>query len=260
MTQHKGGDFTNLCELHFQMAEGIETSAIKDVYNILELCILFTDILDDIEDGDETKWGIERNILLNASTSLISILFIELKRLEMPYQNEVIMLFYNYLLQAADGQHHDLTNNIISEEAYLGVVKKKSGSLIALACTLGQTLANGKYEEKLEKCAHYIAIVAQLRNDYEDLLGMQKDISMKKRTLPILYLLQYESPMFDELRAHYIKQTDSTTDTHITSQQIEASGLPIYMHLMTLKYHRLAMDLLQQLYPDKDISIFRQYI
>ncbi len=242
------------------MNGGNETTSINKSIHLLELWILFTDIIDDIEDGDEAKWGIDRNILVNASTALISIVLLELQKLTLPYHSEVMRLFCHYLLQATDGQHHDLTNQITSEEIYLDVVKQKSGSLIALACMLGETLATGKQTAALVSCAHYIAIVAQLNNDYADLLGLQRDLIMKKRTLPILYLLQYENSMFDNLRTYYKQQTSTKTNIYITSQQIEASGLPIYVYLMKSKYRNLAFELLQQLYPTQDVSIFEQLI
>lgn len=260
LEQYEGGIFGELCKLHFQMNNGVETKDVKEVLDLLELWVLFTDILDDVEDGDEAKWGRECNILVNSSTALISIVLLELQKLAMPHQNEVIRLFSSYLLQATDGQHHDLLNQITSEETYINVIKKKSGSLIALACTLGETLATGKFTPELETSAYYTSIVAQLSNDYEDLLGMQRDVIAKKKTLPILYLLQYEDSMFDELRAYYRQQERKAMTTRITFQQIEASGLPIYIHLMKLKYRNLAFDLLQQLYPNKDISKFEQYI
>lgn len=191
LDQHEGGDFSGLSKLHFQMNGGTLTKSIEEVFNLLELWILFTDIVDDIEDGDESKWGIDGNILLNASTALVSIVLLELEKLEIPYKSEVTRLFCHYLLQAVDGQHHDLMNKITSEEMYIDVVKKKSGSLIALSSTLGAVLATGKYTTKLEMSAHYIAIVAQLKNDYNDLLNLQRDLQVKKE--PCLYYIYYNS-------------------------------------------------------------------
>lgn len=260
LDQHEGGDFSDLSKLHFQLNGGILTKSIQEVFNLLELWILFTDIVDDIEDGDESKWGIEGNVLLNASTAFVSIVMLELQKVEIPYKSEVTRLFCHYLLQAVDGQHHDLINEITSEEMYEAVVKKKSGSLIALSSLLGEVLATGKYTAKLEMSAHYIAMVAQLNNDYGDLLNLQRDLQDKKRTLPILYLLQYEDSAFDELRLYYSQHGDSTMNICITPQQIEASGLSIYMHLLQSKYRNLALELLKEIYPTHDVSLFKKYI
>lgn len=260
LDQHEGGDFSDLSKLHFQLNGGILTKSIQEVFNLLELWILFTDIVDDIEDGDESKWGIEGNLLLNASTAFVSIVMLELQKVEIPYKSEVTRLFCHYLLQAVDGQHHDLINQITSEEMYVAIVKKKSGSLIALSSLLGEVLATGKYSEKLEMSAYYIAMVAQLNNDYGDLLNLQKDLQNKKRTLPILYLLQYEDSAFDELRLYYSQQVDSTKNMWISPQQIEASGLSIYMHLLQSKYRNLALELLKEIYPTQDVSLFQKYI
>ncbi|MEK5333710.1 MULTISPECIES: polyprenyl synthetase family protein [unclassified Lysinibacillus] len=260
LDQHEGGDFSGLSKLHFQMNGGTLTKSIEEVFNLLELWILFTDIVDDIEDGDESKWGIDGNILLNASTALVSIVLLELEKLEIPYKSEVTRLFCHYLLQAVDGQHHDLMNKITSEEMYIDVVKKKSGSLIALSSTLGAVLATGKYTTKLEMSAHYIAIVAQLKNDYNDLLNLQRDLQVKKRTLPLLYLLQFEDSAFDELRLYYRQQGNATTKICITKQQIVDSGLHVYVHLIQSKYLNLALDLLKEVYPTQNVEIFKQYI
>lgn len=260
LVQHEGGIFSQLCKLHFQMNDGIETKDIRKVFYLLELWVLFTDIVDDIEDGDEEKWGVNQNILLNASTALISIVFLELQKLSIPFRDEVRQLFCHYLISATDGQHHDLINQIQSEETYIDVVKRKSGSIIALACTLGETLAKGNHRVKLEACAHNIAIVGQLNNDFEDLLGKQTDIYARKRTLPLLYLLEYEDPMFDKLRQYYMEPIHTTNKIYINTDQIVASGLPIYMDFMKSKYRNNAFELLHQLYPYHDISKFEKFI
>lgn len=257
-SKQEKSDFSQLSRLHFQINGGQETSSTEEVFKILDLFILITDILDDIEDDDVEKWGFKYNLLVNGSTALISILLLELQKIKIPYQNEVLRLFFIYLLSATDGQHHDLTNQIISEKDYFDMVEKKSGSIIALACTLGETLATGKVTTGLETYAQYVSIIAQVRNDYEDLLGKQRDLISKKRTLPILYLLQDENPIFNHLREYY--STDKSLDFSISVSQIEKSGLTIYIDFIMLKYRSLAFNLLQILYPEQDISKLEQLI
>ncbi|SEN75462.1 transcriptional regulator [Paenisporosarcina quisquiliarum] len=256
--QKEKSGFSQLSRLHYQINGGIETASTEEVFRMLDLFILITDILDDIEDDEVKKWGYEYNLLVNGSTALLSIILLELQQIKLPYQNEVLRLFFNYLLSATDGQHHDLTNQIISEKEYFDIVKKKSGSIIALSCTLGQTLVTGKITLGLETYAQHVAIIAQIRNDYEDLLGKQKDLLSKKRTLPILYLLQYEDPMYDHLRDYY--STNKSLDFSISVNEIEKSGLTIYLNLITLKYRNLALELLQSLYPEQDLSKLEQLI
>ncbi len=48
-----------------------------------------------------------------------------------------------------------------------------SQNLNCISLLLGEVLATGKYIEKLEMSAHYIAMVAQLNNDYGDTLNLQ---------------------------------------------------------------------------------------
>lgn len=253
-------DFRKLSRLHFQLNGGIETDNIEEVFEILDLFILLTDILDDIEDKDIEKWGMEYNLLVNSCTALTGIIVLELQKKDFPYKEKILYLFFNYLISATDGQHHDLTNQITSEEVYFNVVKKKSGSILALACTLGEVLATGKFRPELEKYAHYISIIAQLNNDYEDLLNKQKDLLLKKKTLPILYLLQYEDPMFNQLQDYYRSDTSEHSAIHISLNQIEESGIEVYINLIKLKYRKLSIDVLKNLYPNQEITTLEQII
>lgn len=258
LKRQENSDFSQLCRLHFQINGGKETSAIEEVFKVLDLFILIADILDDIEDEDIEKWRSDYNLLVNGSTALIGIILLELQEIKIPYQDVVLRLFFKYLLSATDGQHHDLKNLITSEEMYIDVVKKKSGSLISLSSSLGQILATGKSSVELRKYAQYVSIVAQIKNDYEDLLGEQKDLLSKKRTLPILYLLQYEDEMFDQLRDYY--NSNKILNFKIDVKKIEDSGLEVYINFMISKYRKLAIDILKTIYPGKDLSKIKQLI
>lgn len=185
---------------------------------------------------------------------------LELNSLDFPFRRETVQLFFQYLVRAADGQHHDLLNNVVTEDTQIKIIMKKSGSLIALACTLGEILATGKYREEIEECAYYIGVIAQLNNDYEDLMTQQKDIGMKKINLPILYLLKDLDPMFTALREFYQDQHNVIPPNNITHEELEACGLPIYISFMKSKYRQLAMNLLKELYPRTDILRFEKYI
>lgn len=252
--------FSELSKLHFQLSGGVETESINKIFKLLDLSIIFTDIIDDIEDKEITKWGKEENILINASTALMSIVMLELNSLDFPFRRETVQLFFQYLISAADGQHHDLLNNVVTEEIQIKITMKKSGSLIALACTLGEVLATGKYREGLEECASYMGVIAQLNNDYEDLMTQQKDIGMKKINLPILYLLKDLNPMFTALREFYQDQYNVIPPIYIAHEELEACGLPIYISFMKSKYRQLAIDLLNELYPKTDILHFEKFI
>lgn len=262
LQRQEKSSFKELSKLHFHFNGGKETDTTESVFRILDLFILLTDILDDIEDDDVEKWGIDYNLLVNSSTALYSIIMLELQSIETPYKHEIMSLFSNYLLKATDGQHHDLTNQVTSEEMYFDVVKKKSGSIMALSCTLGETLAIGKYRKELETFAHYVAIIAQIRNDFEDLLSSQKDLISKKRTLPILYLLKYDDEkdsIFTQLRSYY-EYPNKNLDFYLSTNHIEKSGLEIYINLIKQKYRQMALELLHSLYPEQDISEFSRLI
>lgn len=250
--------FKQLSKYIFVINGGELKDEIIKVFELLNLCIVITDILDDIEDNHTIKWNEDEATLLNASTALISILVLELNSSVIPNNEKITTLFMRYLLKATDGQHSDLTNRIFTEEECIKVIQAKSGSLVALACITGEILATGSYRTGLEQCALSIGVIAQLNNDFEDLLLEQKDIQAKKITLPILYLLKYQGALTKDLLHYY--EGNNLEPVHISKEMIEATGLDTYMAYMQTFYRQRAISLFSKLYPQQNINNFLKFI
>jgi competence protein ComQ len=76
------------------------------------------------------------------------------------------------------------------------MVQEKSGSLIKLACYMGYASLDVSPQTigHIEGLADYAGLIHQIQNDIKDLneFDNKSDLFLKKRTLPILYLLESE--------------------------------------------------------------------
>ncbi|MEW5323815.1 polyprenyl synthetase family protein, partial [Geobacillus thermoleovorans] len=159
--------------------------------------MLAGDLLDDLVDQDslETWWS-----KAPPTTSLhmaIGLLLAGQKAIaDLPIDDDKKVRAQSYilsrLLQSLNGQHMDVTNDIQTETDYLQMLKKKSGSLVAMACFVGTALAGAeKNTVIIEKYANDIGIAAQIDNDIDALYRWDEknDIKAKKKSLPVLYML-----------------------------------------------------------------------
>lgn len=108
----------------------------------------------------------------------------------------------------------------IKEEIYYDIIKAKTASLIACACSAGAASTNKDPEvvEKMRLFGEKIGIAFQIRDDLFDFgtddvgkpLGI--DIKEKKMTLPLIYALQ-EAPRSDRRRIiNIIKRHNTKTE------------------------------------------------
>jgi competence protein ComQ len=87
------------------------------------------------------------------------------------------------------------------------MVQEKSGSLIKLACYMGYASLDvpSLTLQHIEGLADYAGLIHQIQNDMKDLneFDNKSDLFLKKRTLPILYLLESEDTSFPLLKPFY---------------------------------------------------------
>lgn len=183
-------NFGELTVIHHKVFDG-EDKEILQLAAAIELLILSFDIFDDLEDLDNMneRWmQIDRSIAMNAATTLYTISQQSVIKLSSPFKHQIVSAFLQYSIQAMEGQHDDLQNKMITEEECLNVMKRKSGSLIALASVCGMLLAGANYPE-VEEYSYHLGIAAQVDNDFRDLFNpMKNDISSQKKSLAFLYL------------------------------------------------------------------------
>ena len=238
--------FGQLVILHYQMFAGQS----RDIFHAaaaVELMILSLDIFDDLQDQDNfsVPWAkIDQAIVMNIA---IGLLMLSTKALEQTSfeQNKKVMA-NDYLnkcvLKAINGQHIDLMNLIESEEDYIQMVKEKSGSLMASACLVGTALASEKNHDSINKYAEHIGIIAQIKNDINDICRWDEknDLINKRKTLLTLYLLKNQQPQYQFTRDYFsgkLMKGELIKNKTEIQELIEKSG--------ALEYARVIMRLNQ---------------
>jgi competence protein ComQ len=183
-------NFGEMAIVHHKAFEG-KDSEILQLAAAIELLILSFDMFDDLEDLDNLKepWmQIDSSIALNAATTLYTLSQKSIVTLSSPSKHQILTAFIKYSIQAMEGQHDDLQNLMSTEEECLNVMKRKSGSLIALASVSGMLLANKNYPE-VEEYSYQVGIAAQVDNDFRDLFNpLKNDTTSPKKSLAYLYL------------------------------------------------------------------------
>lgn len=186
--------FAHSLELHanvFAEQNIAASDQLSELQACIELLILALDIIDDMQDQDnhESVWMKGNPALtLNASISLLTIFQSHLT--EISNNNYITQNILKYLLQSIEGQHQDLYG-VEDVNGYLEMTKHKSGSLMALTNVLGASFVNSDYNHIIEDYSYDLGIIAQITNDIQDALNFDEksDWKSKKKTLPILYLL-----------------------------------------------------------------------
>lgn len=225
--------FGNLCVFHYEMFDGDTEGEIYKAAAALELMILSSDILDDIQDQDSPSkpWmTTPQPLALNAAYGLLMLGQKLLQECQMePVRLQLAVDYVNQqILVSLNGQMQDVANDVNSIEDYMEMVRAKSSSLIAMACTLGVILATGKRNETVEQYALHIGLMAQLANDLNDytLASEKSDQSRDLLTLPKLYNLS--ETLADDPAERY--------------RQYEENGTFIYMQVMIRTHYYNCME------------------
>lgn len=167
---------------------------------IVELIVLALDIMDDLQDMDnfEKPWmKCKREDALNVLVGLLLSAINEITHLVDSNVRtvDIITFINNSIIQAINGQHKDLNDLVHNEEQYIDMIEEKSSGLVQIACLMGILLINEVDPElhvKMMTISKGIGIVYQIENDISGLISFnsKNDLLKKKKTLPILFLLQ----------------------------------------------------------------------
>ncbi|GGK28662.1 hypothetical protein GCM10010965_21860 [Caldalkalibacillus thermarum] len=232
--------FGRLTLIHHDMFAKRSKEVVKAAAAV-EILVLAGDILDDVEDQDQPEAPWTQTELLYSLHLAISLLLLGQKMitdLKIEEERKVKLLSYvsSKLLNSLSGQHIDLTHAIETEEDLLYMIKRKSGSLICLACMLGAILADAEeHFSIIENYALNMGIVAQIKNDLQDLYDWDRksDIRLKKISLPVWYMLNDKTDNL--LKSYYSGQLDyrelyEKKETVI--QEVEHKGAIHYARVM----------------------------
>lgn len=184
----------------------------------VECFVCALDLLDDVEDEDQTRviqeLGISRS--LNASTALLTLSqqFILSLRQEQVTAARTLMLlqaFADCLVAAVTGQQRDLLAEHrrareVTREEYVEIAAGKAGAIMRLACQAGAICAGGsrKVTAQFGELGMELGLAHQLDNDAHDLYDLlhrgsthapetgtsatyfKSDLARGKKTLPII--------------------------------------------------------------------------
>lgn len=187
---------------------GGESPHIERMAAATELIILALDIMDDLQDQDQLgkSWmKCPAPVALNAILALLMGVVGEWGQLQM--RDRMLVEVSRIIARAVNGQQKDVTNSVLSVEDYLRMTQEKSGSLFRLACFMGYSSldCDGETIEQVQDLADCIGLIHQIQNDMRDLVrwDVKNDLLSKKRTLPVLYLLNVDDPAFRPFKDYY---------------------------------------------------------
>ncbi len=174
-----------------------------------ELAVLASDIMDDLQDNDQTDklWmQCPPSHALNAIVALMMCFTRELGLCGLP--PEAIAEAGRIISRSLQGQYRDIRNAAETPDEYLQLVQEKSGSLFQLVVHLGSAAAEarGPQRDLLMDLADCTGMIHQIQNDLRDItrLGQKNDVLLKRRTLPVLYLLSlHEEWEFRHFQQYY---------------------------------------------------------
>ncbi|HBU84673.1 polyprenyl synthetase family protein [Paenibacillus sp. 11B] len=192
-----GTKIGNLTSLHYQIYGG-EGKAIYRAVAAVELLLLALDMIDDLQDRDNTVavWSsIPQECVLNIALGFVFLsqhLLLD-SDFETTRKYKAAALLNTQAIKAVNGQMMDLTSRILSESEYIQTVVDKSASLIVMACQIGTVLACGESRVEVEEYAEQLGLAAQIKNDILDVMNREgkNDFWNRKKTLPVLALIAH---------------------------------------------------------------------
>ncbi|NIK72021.1 polyprenyl synthetase family protein [Paenibacillus sp. BK720] len=247
--------FGLLTVLHYRMFGG-ESGQILQAAAAVELFILASDILDDLQDGDAPHQAWSRVPPAAAMQTAASFMVLSQQALlELEFDQglllRVVRMMNGQLLKAANGQMLDLMNAVIDEESYLAMVQLKSAALIVFACMAGVMLAGREWHPVVAEYAEEVGMAAQIKNDIKDLLRWddKNDFILRKKTLLTLFLLE-ELPEEDRWILDYFEGRLQSEDVADRQQMLEEAcdrtGAALYGSVRMRMHFNRFQELLDQ--------------
>ena len=239
----------------------------------LELVHNFSLVHDDIQDGDEMRrhkptiwyvWGQPKALAVgNAMHATAYQTALALMQAGAPESKALrcSQLLVESSLSMIKGQVQDLQfedSLDIGIDAYLGMIKLKTGALIACALRMGAILAteNDNHVYAFTEYGRRLGRMFQIRDDVLGIWGDEKttgkagrssdnDIRRKKKSFPIVLALQNaDAPSRRRLEAIYRKQTLDQHDVDQVLDILEAVGAQESAQYMINREATQAMDAL----------------
>ncbi|MFL5653901.1 MAG: polyprenyl synthetase family protein [Ktedonobacteraceae bacterium] len=263
------------------VAPEIDLVCASSVAIALECFICALDLLDDVEDDDQTPivqaLGAART--LNVSTTLLMLAqkaILSLSQQDVPPERILSLLstLQESALVATAGQHRDLLAERrlaqdLTQEECIEIAAGKAGSLMCLACRLGALCASADNDlcEQFSEFGELLGIAHQLDNDCHDLYyllqghtsavlptdaksapgSIKTDLVRGKKTLPVVIAARARK---DDILKSIVSLTDEENKEYLRT---------LHEGIMTtwgicLLYRERARDRLQEIEAQQPIS------
>lgn len=259
--------FSQLTVIHYHMFGGNKGNVYQAAAAV-ELFILASDILDDLQDQDSPSkaWmQVPLPVAIHVASSLLTLSQQAMLDCANDSETRVALtaMMNEQLLQAANGQMIDIMNEITDEQSYIDMVKQKSAALMVFACMTGVILAGHSKHAIVAEYAIEIGIAAQIRNDLRDLLRWddKSDFLQRKRTLLTLFLVEGVSDE-DRWIVDYFEERLSGEEIMTNREQFEEacerSGVLLYGSVMSrMHYNRFIelLDTMQEVSPWRELFL-----
>jgi len=244
----KGYAFGELCFWHYEAFVDCVNDDIFKVAAAIELLILSYDIIDDLQDKDSDYiWSETPELSLNVALAMLIMSSRAINDTSFEHKNLAIQLLEEYAFRSINGQQLDVLNICRDEQSYLQMIDRKSGSLTAMSCLIGEALAKGKVSEGIEEYGRYIGIIQQIKNDIQSLKtwGPKNDLLNKKYSLPIIYLLAQKNSISNTVINYYNGDIVTLMDKNVIRDELTNGGAIRYA--ITIKnLHKLkALNILE---------------
>ena len=142
----------------------------------------------------------------------------------------------------------------IDESIYFEIIRQKTASLIAAACSAGasSTTDNEEWISKMRQFGEKVGIAFQIKDDLFDYgdfdIGKPRgiDIKEKKMTLPLIYSLNKSEKVLRNKIINYIK-TDSKNEEKVKEviSFVKSMGGLEYAEKIMIKYQNEAIEILK---------------
>ena len=253
---------STICLLACEAIDGSFEKALPGAAAV-ELVHNFSLIHDDIEDGDETRrhrptvwklWGIPQAINTGDAMDVISYMAILELKLDPETLVSIMKVFNETIMQLCEGQYLDMgfqSRKSVTVEDYLKMISGKTAALMEASTAIGAMVATDdqKIIEHFKAFGHKIGMGFQIQDDILGIWGDPKktgkssrnDIRNKKKTLPVLYALQY-SRHKEELQKLYRKKRFFDSDINRISEILTDAGSYEYTVKAAHRYWDEALD------------------
>lgn len=262
--------FGVLTVLHYRMFGG-EGNVVYRAAAAVELFILASDILDDLQDGDAPNQIWSRTPLsfsMHIATAFMSLS--QQAMMDCHIDRHALLrtvdMMNKQLLKSANGQMIDLVNGITDEQSYMDMVMQKSASLIVQACMTGVMLTGREWHPSVAEYAAEVGMAAQIKNDIRDLLRWddKNDFLQRKKTVLTLYLLEELSEQDQWINDYFegrISAAEIADKRELLEQICESTGTMLYGSVRMRMHFNRFKELLEEVpevldYKEEIIRIF----